>query len=75
MQDFAILGLYDFLKKVAISFKNHNFCYLGGMRSKKISQCRGVLARGWLGGFWPGVGGVIWNHGTPPPPLLPKVEK
>ncbi len=69
MQDFAILGLCDFfLKKVAISFKNNNFCYLGGGRSKKISQCRGSSPEvGWedFGLVW-GVNMESWNAFSTP---------
>ncbi len=61
---FAILGLYEFFyKNNAISFKNHNFCWFGGGRSKKISRCRGILAGGWLGGILAWCEGVMesWN--------------
>ncbi len=53
----------------AISFKNHNFCCLGGGRSKKISWCRGSSPEvGWAG-FWPGEGGCnmeSWNASSTP---------
>ena len=65
-----------FTKIKAVSFKNHDFCCLGGGRLKKISRCRGMLAGGWLGErilAW--CEGVLWNHGTPPPPPAAKGGK